>query len=174
MRQIVVLLITASVLLFARENPFLPATQSAVTTPQQEVEESLTEVEIESVSTPTEISSDEPKELSTKIDPQGKSEVKEVVNYSKARFVFRENSVYIETKDKLLKDFFISNPPSIVMDFEATADFASKRKELTTAPFIKLEMGAHGDYYRVVFRLDKPHKYTIEKKRYGQVVTILD
>ncbi len=174
MRNIVVLLITASVVLFARENPFVPASQSDVTAPQREVEESFTETEIEPVVTPLEMSLDEPKVESPKIDPQGTSSAKEVVNYGQARFVFRVNSGYVETKDKLVRHFYIATPPSIVMDFQASADFASKRKELNRSPFIKLEMGAHGDYYRVVFRLDKAHKYRIEKKRYGQVVTILD
>lgn len=170
MRHIVVMLITASVVLFARENPFV----SDVTIPQQEVEESFTDTEIEPIVTPLEMSLDEPKEELPKIDSQATGSAKEVVNYGQARFVFRKNSGYVETKDRLQRHFYIATPPSIVMDFKAPSDFASKRKELNTIPFIKLEMGAHGNYYRVVFRLDKAHKYTIDKKRYGQVVTILD
>lgn len=179
MRPIVVLLITVSVVLFARENPFVPTPTGDVNAPpQQQVEESFTETEIEPIipmqDPDLETTSDQTTEEMPTIEPVVTSGVKEVVNYEQARFVFRENSGYVETKDPLIKHFFISNPPSIVMDFKALSDFASKRKELNTAPFIKLEMGAHGDYYRVVFRLDKAHTYTIDKKRYGQVVTILD
>lgn len=180
MRPIVVLLITVSVVLFARENPFVPAPTSDAKAPQQqvEVEETFTETEIEPIMPmqvpDLETTTDQTTEEIPAIPPVVTSGVKEVVNYAQARFVFRENSGYIETKDTLLKHFYIATPPSIVMDFKASSDFASKRQELNTPPFIKLEMGAHGDYYRVVFRLDKAHKYTIDKKRYGQVVTILD
>ena len=108
-----------------------------------------------------------------KIHPQRKVRDKVVINTSKARFVIRENSVYIETKDKMIRSFAIANPPSIVMDFRAKADFASKRENLAIKPFTKLEMGAHGDRYRVVLRLDKKHKYKIENARYGKILTIL-
>ena len=108
-----------------------------------------------------------------KIHPQRNLGTKEVLNFAKARFVFRKNSAYIETKDKIIRHFSIANPPSIVIDFRGVSDFASKRKVLRTKPFIKLEMGAHGKRYRVVLRLDKMHKYKIDKRRYGQVITIL-
>jgi len=108
-----------------------------------------------------------------KIHPKRNLGKKEVLNFSKARFVFRENSAYIETKDKIIRHFSIANPPSIVIDFRGASDFASKRKALRTKPFIKLEMGAHGKRYRVVLRLEKMYKYKIDERRYGQVVTIL-
>jgi len=108
-----------------------------------------------------------------KIHPQRNLGTKEILNFSKARFIFRENSAYIETKDKMIRHFSITNPPSIVIDFRGASDFASKRKALRTKPFTKLEMGAHGKRYRVVLRLDKVHKYKIDKRKYGQVVTIL-
>lgn len=178
MRPIVVFLITASVVLFARENPFEPASTSDVKAPQEQVEETFTETEIEAV-VPIQVpdpetTSEQTAEQVPAIAPVVTSGVTEVVNYGQARFVFRDKSVYIETKDKLKRDFFIPDSATIVIDFKASSDFASKRKELKTSPFIKLEMGAHEDFYRVVLRLDKVHKYTIEKKRYGQVVTILD
>jgi len=108
-----------------------------------------------------------------KIHPQRNLGTKEVFNFAKARFIFRENSAYIETKDRMIRHFSIANPPSIVIDFRGASDFASKRKQLHTKPFTKLEMGAHGNRYRVVFRLEKSHKYKINKRKYGQVVTIL-
>ena len=108
-----------------------------------------------------------------KIYPKRNLGKKEVLNFSKARFVFRENSAYIETKDKIIRHFSIANPPSIVIDFRGASDFASQRKFLSTKPFTKLSMGAHGKRYRVVLRLDKMHKYKIDKRKYGQVVTII-
>lgn len=158
MRVLFLSLLLLPLFLHARENPFAPAQASDV---QQAAE----------IPVKDENNSDEPQIAEI---PEGSTSGKEVVNYAKARFVFRENSAYIETKDELIKHFAIATPPSIVIDFKAPSDFASKRKELTTVPFVKLEMGAHGDRYRVVLRLDREHSYRIEKKRYGQFLTITD
>jgi hypothetical protein len=158
MRYLIVFVLAFPLMIMARENPFVPAQSVDIV---QEQEQNLT-------------SSAAVQTVQPQIHPQRLMVDKEVVNYGKARFVFRENSAYIETNDRLIKHFSISNPPSIVIDFESPSDFPSKRKELETEPFIKLEMGAHSDHYRVVLRLDKLHKYTIEKRKYGQLVTIID
>ena len=178
MRLLFVLLFTVPLILMARENPFAPAAELDKTVNQEQVVQqsepepaAKPKVHPQRIETKTTVVAEKPK---PKIHPQRKSYKKEVVNYSKARFVFRENSVYIETKDKIIRHFTIPNPPSIVIDFRAPSDFASKRKELTTKPFIKLEMGAHNNRYRVVLRLDKVHQYKIDRRKYGQVVTILD
>jgi len=160
--------------LVARENPFTPVeiiktdegTEKAVaddykTVAAEPVKEIDTDYEIEDTSLSDDVSgivqSDSPEE---------------VVNYANVRFVFKENNAYIETKDKVLKHFKIANPPSIVIDFESASNFASKRQELSTRPFKKLEMGAHGDQYRVVLRLDKAHTYMLEKSMYGHLLRI--
>jgi len=109
-----------------------------------------------------------------KIHPKRKHLEKEVVNYEKARFVFSENSVSIETKDKIIKHFSIAKPPSIVIDYKAKSDFASKRKVLSTKPFKKLEMGSHRTRYRVVFRLERKHQYVLTETKYGQRIKIVD
>ena len=153
MRVLFLSLLLLPLFLHARENPFAPAQASDV--------QQAAEIPVKDENNPHQYD-----------DPYTSG--KEVVNYAKARFVFRENSAYIETKDELIKHFAIATPPSIVIDFKAPSDFASKRKELTTVPFVKLEMGAHGDRYRVVLRLDREHSYRIEKKRYGQFLTITD
>ena len=175
MRLLSVLLLTLPLILIARENPFAPAGELEKTTSPEQV---VTEIKQKPVPQPKV----HPKRIETtstspvvhKKQPKRKISKKEVVNYAKARFVFRENSAYIETKDKVIRHFAISSPPSIVIDFKGYSDFASKRKVLATRPFTKLEMGAHNKSYRVVVRLDKPHKYSMKKRKYGQVITILD
>jgi hypothetical protein len=158
MRYLIVFVLAFPLMMMARENPFAPAQSVDV---KQETDQNLT-------------SSAAIQAVEPQIHPQRLAFEKEIVNYGKARFVFRENSVYIETKDRLMKHFLIKNPPSIVIDFESPSDFPSKRKELMTKPFIKLEMGAHSDHYRVVLRLDQVHKYTVSQRKYGQLVTISD
>lgn len=178
MRYIIGLLLMLPLIMAARENPFLPAegANNANVSPASDKKVETPAV-VEAIVQEQPIKKDktaEPVKVSKPtIHPRYNKIKKEVVNTSKARFVVKENSLYIETKDQILKHFSIANPPSIVIDFKAASDFASKRKVLTVKPFTKLEMGAHGDRYRVVLRLDKKHKYKIDKRKYGQVVTIL-
>lgn len=159
MRLLFLSVLLFSFLLEARENPFAP---SKVTPTEIVSEPGMTAEPEEEKMTPPNIL------------PQRISKEKVVVNYAKARFVFRENSAYIETKDSIIKHFSIATPPSIVIDFKSPSDFPSRRKELNIRPFLKLEMGAHNDHYRVVLRLDRMHNYRIEKRKYGQIVTIND
>lgn len=178
MRLLFVLFFTIPLMLAARENPFVAASHSEQTAVQEKVEASsaqpVSKPKIHPQRPQTKPTPAVSEEGGPKIHPQRQSFKKEIVNYGKARFVFRENSAYIETKDKMIRHFSIANPPSIVIDFRSPSDFASKRKELTVKPFIKLEMGAHTNRYRVVLRLDKVHNYKVEKRKYGQVITFLD
>ncbi len=163
------ILLLLPMILMARENPFASSTD----TKQVNTTAPLTKAPKVH---PRRTDNTQPSSQASKpkIHPQRNLGTKEVLNFSKARFVFRKNSAYIETKDKIIKHFSIANPPSIVIDFKGVSDFASKRKELRTTPFTKLEMGAHGNRYRVVLRLNKVHKYKINKRKYGQVITIVD
>ena len=179
MRFLFLLFFTVPLVLLARENPFAPATELETTSTTKQT---TTTPKTRAVSKPkihpqrqqVKPETTVVKKKKPTIHPQRRSFKKEVVNYAKARFVVRENSVYIETKDKVIRHFLIPNPPSIVIDFKGYSDFASKRKVLSTKPFIKLEMGAHNSRYRVVLRLDKMHQYKLDKRKYGQVVMILD
>ena len=158
MPYLILFILVFPLMVTARENPFAPMQES-----------DTVQVKEQNLTTPAEIQRSE-----SGMPPEQNADDKLVVNYGKARFVFRENSAYIETKDEIIKHFSISNPPSIIIDFRSPSDFASKRKALATSPFIKLEMGAHDDYYRVVLRLDKVRSYSVEKRKYGQLVTAGD
>jgi len=180
MRLTLLILLTYTLLLSARDNPFLPVNPqetepASYNTPlpkkvETQVTSRTTSKQIQNIKKPgakPKIHSPRTKRTTTKAN-------QEVFNFSKARFVFKKNRAYIETKDKIAKHFSISNPPSIVIDFISRSDFGSKRKTLSTDPFTKLEIGAHGRRYRVVLRLDKQHKYKIERYKYGRVVQIIE
>ncbi|MGB6018178.1 MAG: hypothetical protein WBF77_01135, partial [Sulfurimonadaceae bacterium] len=131
MRLIFVLLLSVPLILIARENPFEPASNNATTASKQQTileqtSKPISKPKIHAQRTQTK-STTASQSIKPTIHPQRKSYKKEVINYGKARFVFRENSAYIETKDKVIRHFAISNPPSIVIDFKSPSDFASKR-----------------------------------------------
>ncbi len=193
MRLTLLILFTFTFILSARDNPFVPANTQEVqvvryntplpnkveTDPLHKTTSEVAPNIIKPDSKPK-IHPPRTKRIPTTVTEKKKTKVattktnKEVFNFSKARFVFKKNRAYIETKDKIAKHFSISNPPSIVIDFISPSDFGSKRKMLATAPFKKLEIGAHGGRYRVVLRLDKQHKYKIGRYKYGRVVKIIE
>ena len=170
MRSIVLISIFFSLLLSARDNPFVA--------PQDNTHKT-------SVSKTTTVHPN--KKRKPKIHPQrpirsthvtdehyhaSASTDKIVFNTLKARFIVRDKSVYIETKDTLKKHFALEHPNRIVMDFKSASDFASKRKSLKGFAVTQIEVGAHGSYYRVVFRVNNAYKYRVEKVRYGLLLTL--
>ncbi|MEN8146680.1 MAG: AMIN domain-containing protein [Campylobacterota bacterium] len=174
MRRLLPAIMFLPLLLAARENPFTPVeiTKTYETPQAVTVEPEVTVAKPKAVVVkPSRKKIADPK---PRISAEKSSDKQELYAYAKARFVFKENSAYIKTKDEMIKHFVVSNPPRIVIDFRSTSKFTSKRQELTTKPFKKLEMGAHSDSYRVVLRLDGEHNYKVDKRKDGQVVTILD
>ncbi len=161
-----ILFLTLPLLLAARDNPFLPAlTENRTPLPLIK----HTKTVQEPVGTEVVKVKKAPVQMET---PVKRAQKRRILNYEKVRLVLTEHSVYIQTNDKMLKHFSIKNPPSIVIDFRSKADFSSKRETLSVGAVKKVEIGAHGDSYRVVLRLDKRHYYKISKKRYGQFLTI--
>jgi len=165
MRFIVFFSIFFSLLLSARENPFTPA---QATTKSSSIK-SLTVA---------------PKKRGPKIHPQRPIVIKKVdvpspdsennvvFNTLKSRFLVYEDRIYIETKDRLKKHFSLEHPNRIVIDFRSSSDFASKRSIINGLPVTKIEVGAHGSYYRVVFRLDKSYRYSVEDAKYGLLLKL--
>ena len=160
----------------ARENPFAP---SDVTT-KTSVEKPAPAVKSNAVSKPKVHPQRKVHEVvptatvhtkRPKIHPQRRTKEKLVINAAKARFVFRAGSLYIETKDKLIRHFMIKKSATLVLDFKSPSDFASLRREVNVYPVKKIVVGAHGDHYRVVLRLKKSLKYSVSKQRYGQLIT---
>jgi len=170
MRFIVVFFIFFSLLLMARENPFTPSKTTSNILPT--TKNHLPIIPVVSKKRGPKIHPERPlapkkEDLSSEV-----SSKRVVFNTLKARFIVRENSIYIETKDRLKKHFSLKKPASIVMDFISASDFASKRTVIEGLPVIKIEMGAHGSYYRVVFRLDRNYKYSIEDVKYGLLLKL--
>ena len=162
------LLLSLPLVLIARENPFVPAlTQS---------NEQSTPVVTTKAPEPKKVEVTKPVVKMGKVHVKSttivSSEILKTLNYQNIRLLFREGSVYVETKDKILKHFSLKKPSSIVIDFKSKSDFASKRDLVGKGGFRKVEIGAHGSSYRVVFRLDKRSKYRVEKKRYGYLITL--
>jgi len=79
----------------------------------------------------------------------------------------------IQTKDKLLRSFFLVRPHRIVCDFKRETDLRSYVKKAKAANvFKKIAVGTHKGYYRVVIELDGAYRYTIKKDSEGYLITL--
>lgn len=86
-------------------------------------------------------------------------------------FMPMDKSMKIKTADKLLRNFMLTSPHRIVLDFARDTSFKPKRFKVNNRPFSQIRMGNHDKYYRVVIELDGTyrHKLQISKGEYTVV-----
>ena len=89
-------------------------------------------------------------------------------------FYVNAQSMKIQTKDKMLRSFFLVKPHRIVCDFKRETDLRSfEKKSPKNNIFKKINIGTHSGYYRVVIELDGHYKHLIKKTMSGYIITLL-
>jgi hypothetical protein len=74
-----------------------------------------------------------------------------------------KNSLKIETKDKMIRNFLLTKPHRIVCDFKREINIRSYEKEITSKSIVqKVKLGNHSGYYRVVIELDGYYRYRVK------------
>lgn len=102
-----------------------------------------------------------------------KEAVKKSINFLNILHVdMIEKNIWLKTKDKKLRDFLVTSPYKIVVDFERDLSFRTKEYPLDIKPFEKLVVGNHAGYYRVVFELDGQYRYDISKTDEGYFIRL--
>lgn len=82
-----------------------------------------------------------------------------------------EKSIRIYTKDKKIRDFIVSNPYKIVIDFEKKeGSFTTKTAAFSKAPFVSATLGNHEGFYRIAIVLDGQYRYSISSMEKGYVI----
>jgi AMIN domain-containing protein len=76
-----------------------------------------------------------------------------------------DRSIKIETKDKILRNFMLTSPHRIVLDFSRDTSFKPKYFKVTEIPFKQIRMGNHDKYYRVVIELDGAYNYKLQTSK---------
>lgn len=84
------------------------------------------------------------------------------INTKYITFVPSENSLRLITKDKMLRNFMLTSPYRIVMDFSRDTSFKPQEYLLSEPPFKSVRIGNHDKYYRVVIELDGQYRYTLQ------------
>lgn len=83
------------------------------------------------------------------------------------------NSVMIYTKEKKIRDFIVSNPYKIVIDFsKEKSSFVTKLAEFSKAPFVSAVLGNHEGFYRIAITLDGHYRYDIKPVEGGYLVAL--
>jgi hypothetical protein len=89
-----------------------------------------------------------------------------------ADFYILGKSFKINTKDKLIRNFLMTQPHRIVLDFEKDATLHAYTKINSESVFSKIRVGNHSGYYRVVLELDGYYKYKLEEVAEGYLIQL--
>lgn len=76
-------------------------------------------------------------------------------------FTASGKTLKLATKDKMLRNFMLTSPHRIVMDFARDTSFKPQEYALNIPPFKRIRLGNHDKYYRVVVELDGQYAYTL-------------
>ena len=89
-----------------------------------------------------------------------------------AKFYTTMRSFKIVTKDTKLRDFLLTDPHKIVIDFKRDASLKTLSIANTKSCFEKIRVGNHSGYYRVVLELDGTYKYKSTKIKDGYLFEV--
>ena len=87
-------------------------------------------------------------------------------------FTIDKKSLHVKTADIKIRDFLVTNPHKIVIDFKKSSSFPTKVYNLKTKYFKSITIGNHSGYYRVVILLDGEYLYRQEKAKDGYIFSL--
>ncbi len=88
------------------------------------------------------------------------------------KFEILKKSIKITTKDVKIRDFLVSRPYKVVLDFRRDANFLTKTLKVNLPPFISIILGNHEKYYRVAIELDGQYAYQLKKSKGNFIITL--
>lgn len=85
---------------------------------------------------------------------------------------FGKNKIFIKTKDKKIRDFLVTSPYKIVLDFRANLSFRTQQHSLHVKPFSNVVFGNHSGYYRLAITLDGQYLYELQTTKEGIFIRV--
>jgi hypothetical protein len=73
------------------------------------------------------------------------------------QFSASKNHLTIMTKDPMIRNFSLSDPSSVAIDFKHAGVFETYQKELSSIPFTKVTVTNHQQFARATITLDGQH-----------------
>lgn len=86
------------------------------------------------------------------------------------QFSASKSHLSIATKDPMIRNFSLSDPSSIIVDFKHNEPFKSYQKELFSTPFTHIKVTNHGKFARATITLDGQHTCKVSKTAQGASV----
>ena len=93
-----------------------------------------------------------------------KIDTKQLFSMKFLKITTRGKSIYLHTKDKMLRNFMLTDPQRIVCDIKRDIDIRSVTKKINKSIVKKIRIGNHKGYYRIVMELDGYYKYRVSNK----------
>jgi hypothetical protein len=79
----------------------------------------------------------------------------------------KNRTIFISTKDRLVRHMFLVSPFRLVLDFSKDANFLTLTRNVKNSIVKKVVVGNHNGYYRVVIFFDAKYFYKIKKVAKG-------
>lgn len=109
---------------------------------------------------------------SPKVTPKKIDQKQVLKGTSFISFEVIDNILRIYTKDRLLRDFAITDPSKIVIDFKTDRNFNTRFVKTDTKIFKEIVIGEHKGFYRVAIELDGLYRYSLKYTDYGYEVRV--
>ena len=92
--------------------------------------------------------------------------IKYVIFYADAK------TLKIKTKDEIVRNFLLTNPHRIVLDFNRDTTLQHKTIINEGNVFYKIRIGNHDKYYRAVIELDGYYRYNMKQTSTGYIIKL--
>jgi hypothetical protein len=89
-----------------------------------------------------------------------------------ATFYSNNKTLKIKTKDKIIRNFLLTNPHRIILDFDRDTTLKYKTIKIKDNIFCKIRIGNHDKYYRVVVELDGYYRYNMKQIPDGYTIKL--
>ncbi|MDR1451549.1 MAG: AMIN domain-containing protein [Helicobacteraceae bacterium] len=96
--------------------------------------------------------------------------IDELATHDRVKFFIANDIMKIETKDRLIRNFFLPRPSRVALDFNGSVPFDPIGVKLKEGRFAQIELSFHETFYRVIVTLDSYYPYAIEKVSEGYLL----
>lgn len=100
------------------------------------------------------------------------SSFKTIASIKDVTLLASNKTLKILTQDEIIRNFLISDPHRIVMDFKKEIDIKNYTKKDPQIIFKEVRIGSHEGYYRVVVELDGHYRYDFKKVSSGYEIEL--
>ncbi len=93
-------------------------------------------------------------------------------NLGTFEFNFNENTLFIVTKRKVLRDFLLPAPYRIVLDFDDLDKALNENLAVDKKYFKSIALTSHDDFYRITLELDGQYDYDLQTQNDGYLLRL--